>query len=143
MDEQTRKLLEECSSGCKMAVNSMEQVSEYIKDTKLKELADSFTEKHRELEAETAALLNDAGNDEKAPGAAASTFAWFTTEIKLAVNSDNTHIAKLLMDGCNMGIKTLGEKLHQYSQADKSAVVLTQKIINENEDMMKKLQEFL
>lgn len=91
MDEQTRKLLEECSSGCKMAVNSMEQVSEYIKDTKLKELADSFTEKHRELEAETAALLNDAGNDEKAPGAAASTFAWFTTEIKLAVNSDNTH----------------------------------------------------
>lgn len=68
MDEQTRKLLEECSSRCKMAVNSMEQVSEYIKDTKLKELADSFTEKLRELEAETAVLLNDAGNDEKATG---------------------------------------------------------------------------
>lgn len=121
----------------------MEQVSEYIEDTKLKELADSFTEKHRELEAETAALLNGAGKDEKAPGAAASTFAWFTTEIKLAVNSDNTHIAKLLMDGCNMGIKTLGEKLHQYSQADKSAADLTRRIIKENEDMMKKLQEFL
>ena len=114
MDEQTRKLLEECSSGCKMAVNSMEQVSEYIKDTKLKELADSFTEKLRELEAETAVLLNDAGNDEKA-----------------------------LMDGCNMGIKTLGEKLHQYSQADKSAADLTRRIIKGNEDMMKKLQEFL
>lgn len=143
MDEQTRKLLEECSSGCKMAVNSMEQVSEYIKDTKLKELADSFTEKLRELEAETAVLLNDAGNDEKAPGAAASTFAWLTTEIKLAENSTNTHIAKLLMDGCNMGIKTLGEKLHQYSQADKSAADLTRRIIKGNEDMMKKLQEFL
>ena len=95
------------------------------------------------LQAETAALLNDAGNDEKAPGAAASTFAWLTTEIKLAVNSTNTHIAKLLMDGCNMGIKTLGEKLHQYSQADKSAADLTRRIIKGNEDMMKKLQEFL
>ena len=113
MDEQTRKLLEECSSGCKMAVHSMEQVSEYIKDTKLKELADSFTEKLRELEAETAVLLNDAGNDEKAPGAAASTFAWLTTEIKLAVNSTNKHIAKLLMAGCNTGIRTIGERLHK------------------------------
>ena len=27
MDEQTRKLLEECSIGCKMAVNSLEQIT--------------------------------------------------------------------------------------------------------------------
>ena len=145
MDEQTRKLLEECSSGCKMAVNSMEQVSEYIKDTKLKELADSFTEKHRELEAETAALLNDAGNDEKAPGAAASTFAWFYNRDQACSEQAITHTSAKLSHGrLQYGqSKTLGEKLHQYSQADKSAVVLTQKIIKENEDMMKKLQEFL
>ena len=143
MDEQTRKLLEECSSGCKMAVNSMEQVSEYIKDTKLKELADSFTEKHRELEAETAALLNDAGNDEKAPGAAASTFAWFTTEIKLAVNSDNTHIAKLLMDGCNMGIQTLGGYINEYKNASGQSMNLAKDIVRTEESLMKDMQKFL
>ena len=143
MDEQTRKLLEECSSGCKMAVNSMEQVSEYIKDTKLKELADSFTEKHRELEAETAALLNDAGNDEKAPGAAASTFAWFTTEIKLAVNSDNTHIAKLLMDGCNMGIQTLGGYINEYKNASGQSMNLARDIVRTEESLMKDMQKFL
>ena len=38
MDEQTRLLLEECSSGCKMAVNSLEQTSEFIKDSELLKL---------------------------------------------------------------------------------------------------------
>ena len=37
MDEQTRKLLEECSSGCKMAVNSMEQGSVFMNFKKGKE----------------------------------------------------------------------------------------------------------
>lgn len=143
MDEQTRKLLDECSSGCRMAVNSMEQVSEYIRDPRLRKLADTFTEKNRELEAEAAVLLKAAGNDAKSPGAAATTFAWFATEVRLSLNSDSTHIAKLLMDGCNMGIKTLGEKLHQYGQADRNAAGLTQKIIKINEDMMKQLQDFL
>ena len=32
MDEQTRKLLEECSVGCRMAVESFEQIKEYVKE---------------------------------------------------------------------------------------------------------------
>ena len=38
MDEQTIKLLEECCSGCRMAVESFEQIKEYVKDTDLKKL---------------------------------------------------------------------------------------------------------
>ena len=34
MNEDTRKLLEECNSGCKMALGSMKQVKEYIQDEK-------------------------------------------------------------------------------------------------------------
>ena len=59
------------------------------------------------------------------------------------LNSDNTQIAKLLIDGCAMGIKTLGEKVHQYNQADKKAVSLTDRIIRTEEDLMKKLKDFL
>ena len=49
MDEQTRKLLEECTSGCRMASDSMKQIREYIKDTSLLELVDSYTERHDKL----------------------------------------------------------------------------------------------
>ena len=31
MDEQTRKLLEECCSGCRMAIESFRQVQEYVR----------------------------------------------------------------------------------------------------------------
>ena len=34
MEEQTGKLLKECSSGCKMAINSLNQVRDFVKDEK-------------------------------------------------------------------------------------------------------------
>ena len=135
MDEQTRKLLEECSSGCRMAADSFGQVREYVRDTNLLRLIDDYTEKHRQLEEEAASLLKEAGNEEKEPGVMASTLSWFT--------SSNSQVAKLLMDGCNMGIKTLGEKANRYGNADRKASSLTQKIIRTEEELMKKLQEYL
>lgn len=143
MDEQTRKLLEECSIGCKMAVNSLSQVEDYIKDSNLKDLVGSYISKHKDLEAQTADALQNSGNSPKDPGALSSTFAWFTTEIKLTFNDDNTQIAKLLMDGCNMGIKTLGERLNTLNQADASARSLARKIIKEEQNLMKELQAYL
>ncbi len=143
MDEQTRKLLEECTVGCRMAVESFEQIKEYVKDTEFKKLINDYTEKHRGLEDEAVTLLKDSGNEPKSPGVMASTFSWFTTEMKLTFNSDNTQIAKLLIDGCAMGIKTLGEKAHQYDKADKKAADLAQKIIKTEEELMKKLKEYL
>ena len=73
MDEQTRKLLEECSSGCRMAVDSFRQVREYAEDTNLIRLIDDYTEKHRQLEDEAASLLKEAGKPEKEPGVMATT----------------------------------------------------------------------
>nr|WP_294494700.1 DUF2383 domain-containing protein [uncultured Mediterraneibacter sp.] len=143
MDEQTRKLLEECCQGCKMAVESFEQVKQFVRDTEFKKLIDEYTQKHRKLEEEAAAMLKESGSEEKSPGVMASTFSRVTTEVKLSINSDNTQVAKLLMDGCSMGIKTLGEKSNQYSSADKKAAALAQKIICAEEDLMKKLQKFL
>lgn len=143
MDEQTRKLLEECSSGCKMAVNSLDQITGYIKDSDLKKLVENYISRHKDLEAEAVKALQNSGNDAKDPGALSSAFAWFTTEMKLTFNDDNTRIAKLLMDGCNMGIQTLGERMNTLNQADSSALALARKIIKSEQDLMKELQAFL
>ena len=143
MDEQTRKLLEECSIGCKMAVNSLEQITGYIKDSNLKKLVENYISRHKDLEAEAVKALQNSGNDAKDPGALSSVFAWFTTEMKLTFNDDNTRIAKLLMDGCNMGIQTLGERMNTLNQADSSALALARKIIKAEQDLMKELQAFL
>ena len=47
MEEQTGKLLKECSSGCKMAINSLNQVRDFVKDEKLHQLLDEYDKKHK------------------------------------------------------------------------------------------------
>ena len=79
MDEQTRKLLEECSSGCRMAVDSFGQVREYVQDTNLLRLIDDYTEKHRQLEDEAASLLKEAESLKKNRESWRPRFPWFTT----------------------------------------------------------------
>ena len=143
MDEQTRKLLEECCIGCRMAVESFEQIKEYVKDTEFRKLINDYTEKHRRFEDEAASYLKGAGIEAKSPGVMASAMSWFTTEIKLAFNSDNLQIARLLIDGCTMGIKTLGEKVNQYDKADKKATDLADRIIRTEESLLKELKDFL
>jgi len=40
-----------------MGINSMKQISDYIKDEKLKDLVNEYIRKHQDLEKETSRLL--------------------------------------------------------------------------------------
>ena len=50
MDEQTRKLLEECTSGCKMAVSSIQQILEFTQDSALQKILNKYIEQHTHLQ---------------------------------------------------------------------------------------------
>ena len=62
MEEQTGKLLKECSSGCKMAINSLNQVRDFVKDEKLHQLLDEYDKKHKALEEDISRLLEKHGS---------------------------------------------------------------------------------
>lgn len=53
MDEQTRKLLEECTSGCKMAVSSIQQILEFTQDSALQKILNKYIEQHTHLAADS------------------------------------------------------------------------------------------
>ena len=40
MEDHTIRLLQECSKGCKMGIKSIEQVNEYVSDSKLRRIID-------------------------------------------------------------------------------------------------------
>ena len=143
MEDHTRELLKECSSGCKMAINSINQMREFVTDEKLKCVLDQYDKKHKELEEDTAKLLQKHGSEEQEPGMMASMFSRFMTDIKLLVNKDDSQVAKLAMDGCNMGIQSVGKFLNQYDQATKESRRLAEKLLQDEEDFMGKLREFL
>ena len=90
MDEQTRKLLEECTSGCKMAVSSIQQILEFTQDSALQKILNKYIEQHTHLQQTAESQLSADGFEPKDPGMLASAFSWFTTEIlKLKITERN------------------------------------------------------
>ena len=134
---------EECSTGCQMAIESMQQIKDFTQDTTLFQLIEKYIDRHSRLGGNAKDHLIDSGNEVKTPGMMASAFSWFSTELKLNLNDDNSKIAKLLIDGCSMGIKTLGERANTLNRADRSADALARKIIKTEEEMIRELESFL
>lgn len=143
MKEDTLKLLQECDSGCKMAVDSMDQALGYTKDDDLKKLLEQYKEKHKRLEQELSEMLRQGGYQDKEPGIMASAFAWITAETKLMWDDDNNQIAKLMMNGANMGIQSITEYRHKYKEADENAQTIAKKLVRVEEEFLQELKRFL
>ncbi|MGN0506921.1 MAG: hypothetical protein ACI4FZ_10190 [Lachnospiraceae bacterium] len=143
MEEDTKQLLTECNLGCKMAIRSMDQILEYVENEKLKTLITESKKQHVQLERESSELLGKYEGGEKEPSTAVSAMSWMGTELKLMWKGDSHKIAKILMDGCNMGIQSVSEYENKYADAAKESKELAKKLVKEEESLMKKLKEFL
>lgn len=144
MDEKTIKLLEECSKGCKMGLDSIGQIRDFItEDEDLKKVIDRYDEKYRTLDEETRQLLSQAGEPDKEPGMMAVAFSWMTTEMKLMLKGDRRQVAKLMMDGCNMGIQSISEALNENREASEQAKTNARKLVKALEEFMKDMKAFL
>ena len=98
MDDQTKKLLKECNVGCKMALQSMTQVEDYLEDSELEQAVEDYRREHERVEKETSRLLMEAGVSEKDPSPVASASSWITTEMRLMMKGDCHQVAKLMMN---------------------------------------------
>lgn len=139
----TINLLEEVERGCKMAVKSMEQISDYRLDRRLSNVIDHYKKKHIELQRQTADLLQKNGEAEKEPSVMASAMAQVTTDVKMFMRDDSTQVAKIMMNGCNMGIQSIAENVNKYRHASSQSVALAENLIKVEEDFMRDLKQFL
>lgn len=143
MEEHTIELLKECSSGCNMATKTIKQVREYASDEKLERVLDSYDKKHRDLEKETVRLLGQYGKCGEEPKAMASAMAWLDTEVKMMIHADSHQIAKLMMDGCNMGIQSISQYINKYTDASRESSDIAKKLVKIEEDFMEEMKAYL
>lgn len=143
MGDDSIKLLKECSSGCKMAIKSIGQVYEYVEDTKMADLLDGYRDKHEKFQEDIIRLLNADGKKDEEPSAMAKVCSWFDIEMKMLMKCDEHQIAKLMMDGCNMGIQKLSEYINKYTAAADDCVKLAKKLIKAEEDFMAEMKAFV
>lgn len=143
MEEHTIQLLKECDSGCKMAVSSMDQILEFVPEGKLKRIIGGYEEKHRELGNDAAKQLMALGQTGKEPEMMASAFSWMSTEMKMMMKGDEKQAAKIIMDGCNMGIKSICGFQNQYAGASKESMALSEKLVKTEETFRDEMKPFV
>ena len=143
MNEDSINLLKECNAGCKSATNSMEQVEPFINNEELRSVIDKYNDKHIKIGDECHEMLNEMGEDEKDPHAIAKVFSWVSTEVKLMVNDDSSKIAQLMVDGCNMGIKSVSKYINQYKDTSKEIMSLAKNLVKIEQEFMDDLLVFI
>ena len=141
--EDTAKLLEKVDAGCQMAIESFEQIYRFDVPKDLEQLLRKFEQKHRDLQKRAATMLKEYGGDEAKPNPVSTAMSWITTEAKMKLNGDNTQVAKLMMDGCNMGIQTVGENISKYGNASEDSKKLAEELIRVEERFMSEVKEYL
>ncbi len=142
MDD-TIKLLKECDAGTVMAVETIEQVMDNVKSDDLHELLERSVEKHKKLGNEIHEQLNEQGASGKEPSLMGRASAWITSEFKLMVEESDHQIAKLVMNGCNMGVQSLSEYMNKYEGASPKSMRLASSLVSEEQHLMDDLRSYL
>ncbi|MDE6015174.1 MAG: hypothetical protein K2H41_05745 [Acetatifactor sp.] len=143
MDKNSIQLLKECSSGCHMAMQSVKKMREYAKDSELNNLLEAYGEKHRKLEGEIADQLKACGESESEPSMMAEVMARTEMNMKMFMHPDDQQVAKIMMDGCNMGIQSVSEYVNKYPDASRESQNAAKQLIKIEEDFMQEMKGFM
>lgn len=141
--EDTIYLLKECDSGTKMAVSSIDEVLKYTKGEQITNILMKAKEEHELLGNRIHEYLLKLDTDGKEPNPMAKGMSWMKINMKMTMNEDDGTVARLMMEGCIMGIDSLKKYKEQYLAAEEEAKNIVDEIIKIEKDMISSLKEFL
>ena len=143
IEQDTIKLLRECDAGIQMGVDSIDEVLNRVKSEKMREFLSKCKKEHQELDAEVQELLEKYRDDGKDPSPVAKGMSWMKTTMKMAMDESDATIADLMVDGCDMGVKSLSRYLNQYAAADEVSKDICKRLIKLEEKLSKQMRDYL
>ena len=143
IEQDTIKLLRECDAGIQMGVDSIDDVLNRVQSEKMRAFLSQCKKEHQELDAEVQALLEKYRDDGKDPNPVAKGMSWMKTTMKMAMDDSDATIADLMVDGCDMGVKSLSRYLNQYEAADEVSKDICKRLIKLEEKLGKQMRDYL
>ena len=143
IEQDTIKLLRECDAGIQMGVDSIDDVLNKVRSEKMRECLSQCKKEHQQLDAEVQALLEKYRDDGKDPSPVAKGMSWMKTTMKMAMDDSDATIADLMVDGCDMGVKSLSRYLNQYEAADEVSKDICKRLIKLEEKLGQQMREYL
>ena len=126
-----------------MGVDSIDDVLNKVRSEKMRECLSQCKKEHQELDAEVQELLEKYRDDGKDPNPVAKGMSWMKTTMKMAMDDSDATIADLMVDGCDMGVKSLSRYLNQYKAADETSKDICKRLIKLEEKLGKQMRDYL
>lgn len=143
MNKDTISLLQECSAGANMALSAIEQVMQTVHDPSLRETLSTSHRDHARLRDETNSLLRAQGQSPRAASPIAQSMSWLKTNWKMTVKPGDETVADLIVDGCNMGVKSLTRYQNQFPNSSGHARAIAGQLIDAEEQLSNELRRYL
>ncbi len=143
IESDTIKLLRECDSGIQMGVSAIDDTIKYVKSGKLRQMLKDNMEKHDSINKELIKLLDVYHDEGKDPPAMVKAMSKIKSNVKLSFEGSDSAAAEYIIDGCNMGVKSLSRYLNQYQAADEHSKDFTKRLISLEEKLSQDMREFL
>ncbi len=143
IEQDTIRLLRECDAGIRMGVASIDDVQKHAKGEEMKRILADCKEAHEVLGEDLERALSRFGDEGKAPNPIAKGMSWMKTELKLAMCEKDSTIADLMVDGANMGVKSLSRYLNEYKAASDDAKSIAKRLITLEDALANDLRRYL
>ncbi len=143
IEQDTIRLLRECDAGVKMGIESIEMTIGFVESEKMKKCLDKCKDDHNKLKSEIEEQLHKYHDDGKEPSMMAKAMSWMKGGTKLSSQKSDKIIADMMIDGCNMGVKSLSKYLNEYAAADEVSKDICKKLIKQEEELSVAMREFL
>ena len=142
-EQDTIKLLRECDAGIKMGVSTINEVLPHTYSGTLRSLLSDCRYEHEMLDQELRELLCEYGDKGKNPNPIVKGMSYIKTEAALLVTEGDSTIARIMTDGCNMGVKSLSKYLNEYRAADERSRSIAKRLIDSEERLCRDMRVYL
>ncbi len=142
-ENQSTVLLKKCQAGARTAINSIKEVLDDVASAALRDELVNYLNKHEYIDNEIGACLDRAGQEGKDPSVMAKIMSWMKINVRLLESPKDKTVAKLMLEGCNMGISQLSEYLNTFKDADARSREITERLLTTEEEMGTMLRKYL
>ena len=126
-----------------MGISAIDEVKDHVENGEFRSQLDGYQREYAQLQNEIQGLLRTYHDEGKDPNPIAKGMAWMKTNMTVAFNEEDSAIADIITDGCNMGIKSLNKYLNQYKAADGRAKDFTKRLIDLQERQLEGMRGYL
>ena len=143
MKEENINALDEIHKGACMGMDALHFILEKVEDQKLKDILEKQHDDYRDIKKIIEEVYPKYDDDEPHKTSAMNKMmTWYGIEMKTFMDSSNSKIAELLLQGVNMGIIE-GKKIINNKEIDPKVAGIVKKYVAMQERHVEILKEYL